>query len=202
MGWPDILRTTLSYCRRRLADGADPETVLRCLKEMTEVEAELRRFESGATGNEPLRRQIGWSEAFRIGHPILDVQHIDLVRQINQICAALDAKEDMTVKRVSLQTLVHSTKNHFADEIGFLHEAAANSPPGIRRALALDEAAINTHVAAHGRAFADLQALVGRIEGALADELPRHVEELIGWFVIEACQYDDRLNTVLGPMLA
>lgn len=202
MGWSEIFRAKLAYCRRRLADGADPETVLRCLKEVAEIEAELRRIESGATGNEPLRRQISWSGAFTIGHPILDVQHIDLIRQINQLCTALDAKEDMTVKHDSLRTLVHSTKRHFADEIGFLREAAAKSLPGIRRVQALDEAAIDAHIAAHGRALAELQALVGRIEGALADELPCHVEELVGWFVLQASQYDDGLNAVFQPMFA
>lgn len=85
---------------------------------------------ASAPENAPSHRRVVWSEAFRVGRAVLDAQHLDLIRQINQFCAALDAKEDMAAKHDALHMLVHAAKKHFAHEAKRLEEAAAKSPTG------------------------------------------------------------------------
>jgi hemerythrin len=193
------LRERIAYYRQRLGEGVSAETAAVYLREIAKAEAELRRIESGDKGTtDAMARRREWSDAFAIGHTVLDARHRDLIRRINRLCAALDTKADMAPKHLELRSLLRAAKEHFDHEIAVLKDVVTRPAPV--HAKVIGASAMGEHESAHDRALDELRAIVAWIERALADDLPRHAEELISWFVIHAIKHDANLKSVFQAM--
>jgi hemerythrin-like metal-binding protein len=146
-----------------------------------------------------MSQRLKWIDAFSVGHAVLDAEHRDLIDRINQLCAALDAKEDMTPKHPDLRALTHAVKEHFDHEGAVLNEVVSGTSASVS-ARTLGETAINEHVSAHESAFVDLHAIIGNIERSALDRLPDYCEDLVRWFVDHSIKYDSHLKAVFQAM--
>jgi hemerythrin-like metal-binding protein len=199
MGQEQILRDRVTYYRRRLAEGVGTDEAARCLREIAKAETELRQLEAdraaaaAAANAGGLRLQ--WNDAFAVGHEALDAEHRDLIDRINRLCTAFEARADKLPHHADLRALIEAVKSHFEHE-GEVLGGVAGGACTPRHAKAISRSAIDAHVVAHGNALDELHALVGRIEQALAAELPHFADELVRWFVVHAVQHDSQLKAV------
>jgi hemerythrin-like metal-binding protein len=144
-------------------------------------------------------QRLKWIEAFSVGHAALDAEHRDMINRINQLCADLDAKEDMTLKHPDLRALTQAVKEHFDHEGAVLKEVVSGTSASIP-AKTVGETMMNEHVSAHERALADLHAIVGNIKRSSLDRLPDYCDDLTKWFVDHSIKYDSHLKTVFQAM--
>jgi len=146
-----------------------------------------------------MTRRLAWSETFSVGHEALDAQHRDLINRINQLCAALDAQEDMTPKYPDLRALIHAVKEHFDHEMTILKDIVTGAWASID-AKAAGKTALDDHGSAHERSLTDLHAIVGKIEQSPSTTLPDYSVELVRWFANHSIKHDATLKTVFQTL--
>lgn len=140
-----------------------------------------------------LERPLEWSDAFSVGHPVLDLEVRGLMESINNF-RTTRSKDSVELRRVLFHSLALFAQNHFEHEDSILHKAlmtefSACAAPASR---AMIEKCIN----AHAGALARLRAIGEDIVNASADDMPRYYAALKSWFAEHAVSDDARLKWV------
>jgi hemerythrin-like metal-binding protein len=146
-----------------------------------------------------LERSLEWSDAFSVGHAVLDAEHRGLMASINNFRTA-QSQDDVERRWMLFQSLVLLAEHHFDHEDAVLRKIVEGGPEISEEAKSVSETAIREHISAHGVALAQLRAMGHSIESRTTSEPPAFYNSLKAWFVDHAINHDSYLKTVFQAL--
>lgn len=123
-----------------------------------------------------------WNETLKIGVPLIDLQHKQLLDQMDLLVESLKAKQDTSKLLSILKFLDMYVANHFGYEEKCMH---INSCP-----------AAGNNKAAHGYFVSRMQVIKGQIQAQKSVDLIANqvTHELLNWFVNHIRGIDKQLG--------
>jgi len=146
-----------------------------------------------------------WSESFAVGHEGLDKEHRRLVMLINQLCTAYGTTHDLTETARVLRALTAATKRHTRHETLVLRKFLVElEDPQNRHAphqlRAIIDAAIEDHLADHGRLLERLGEFTRAVQSDQWTEGTSLCQEVEAWFLNHAMKYDLQIKAIIQSM--
>src|SRR5579872_374430 len=142
---------------------------------------------------EPLQ----WSERFAVGHAALDVQHRQLVDLINDIEAAVHAKENSKRRTDLLKALREAAEEHMRQENVILWEIKSGGYAPLQGRLGtphflkiMADAAFDEHMAEHATLLGQLDAICNAPDDAVC-------EAIRSWFILHAIKHESHFESDL-----
>jgi hemerythrin len=135
-------------------------------------------------------RPLEWSDAFSVGHDLLDCELRGLLASINNF-RTIGTTQNPELRCVLFHSLVLFARLHFEHQDTVLRDTLAGEfPPRANQAL------IDMRTGAHEIALARLSAIGNAMAKAPANEMPRHYQALKLWFIEHAVSHNPHLNDV------
>lgn len=147
---------------------------------------------------------LSWSDAFAVGHDVLDAQHRGLIEAINKLCSAVLAKPGNDELCELCKSLKRAAEEHFTHENAILREILHNTDSGPKRRrrqahlITLTGTALEAHIADHSQAFSRLEQMLEHLHIG-ADALA-FCNDLKDWFVQHAIKHDSHLKALFQSM--
>ncbi len=154
-----------------------------------------------------MAKRLGWSDAFSVGHDLLDAGHRRLIDTINALCAAIEGKQGPKQLRDLADALKLEAADHFGHEDAVLQEIigdVVHAAPQRREMRAhlksMSDAALIEHIHEHGRQLTRLDLILRAQDPAIGPGTTSLFDELSDWFVKHAIKQDAHLKTILQAM--
>jgi hemerythrin len=145
-------------------------------------------------------RPLPWSEAFAVGHAVLDAQHRRLVELINDVGAAVRSKMNPERLVELLKMLRVAVEEHIRQEDALLWELKSGTYEPMKDRLrttyfleAMAEAAFDEHMAEH-------KTLLTRFNAIVSAPVDTLCELLKAWFLDHAIKHDAHLRAIFQAM--
>ncbi len=155
--------------------------------------------------NETLR--LHWNETFAVGHDELDADHRRLIEAINQLCTTVEDDHGSEQLRAQMEAFKLLAEDHFKRENAVLRNISGgvkDDEPERRHKRAhlkvMSDAALEKHIAEHGRAFARLERILALHSNGTASAAATLCADLTDWFIKHAVKYDAHLKTIFQAM--
>lgn len=146
-------------------------------------------------------KPLSWSESYTVGHEALDAEHRRLIKAINDVCAACDARQPAKSIYALLEVVERETVTHLRHEDKVMHDIFGDTARKVHGEVkGMTQRAIDGHLAEHERNLKDLRAIM-RTARAETDCGAAHIcDELKHWFFDHAVKYDSQLKAIFQAM--
>jgi hemerythrin len=133
-------------------------------------------------------RPLEWSDAFSVGHALLDNELRGLLASINNF-RTIGSTRNFELRCVLFHSLMLFAQQHFEHEDRILRDSVSGEFPACS-----NQTLIERRTGPHEIALAHLNAIGNAMAKAPANEMPRHYKALKRWFIEHVVGHNPHLN--------